>query len=164
MKVPGGPLLNQNLFSFCFPLFYFNNFFLPNYSSSNKKMMFIMEGMLSKALSSQYWPAISMDWIVEAGQKVKDPNARLISPEALSIHMECHNLSNRMIKTFFKTRKKKNSNRVRFRQSFIENTNLMWLVLPLYRTSFNAFLWRNLTTLPSLSVSLITFTRHKIYI
>ena len=127
MKVPGGPLLNQNLFSFCFPLFYFNNFFLPNYSSSNKKMMFIMEGMLSKSLRSQYWPAISMDWIVEAGQKVKDPNARLISPEALSIHMECHNLSNRMIKTFFKTRKKKNSNRVRFRQSFIENTNFMWL-------------------------------------
>ena len=52
-----------------------------------------MEGMLSKALSSQYWPAISMDRIVEAGEKVKDPNARLISPEALSIHMECHNLS-----------------------------------------------------------------------
>ena len=58
-------------------------------------MMFIMEGMLSKA---QYWPAISTDWIVEAGQKAKDPNARLISPEALSIHMECHNLLSRMIK------------------------------------------------------------------
>lgn len=31
--------------------------------------------------------------------------------------------------------------------------------LPLYLTSFRAFLCRNLTTFPSLSVSLITFTR-----
>ena len=71
-----------------------------------------MEGMLSKALSSQYWPAISMDRIVEAGEKVKDPNARLISPEALSIHMECHNLSNRMIKTILKLKKKKKGKKI----------------------------------------------------
>lgn len=51
-----------------------------------------MESTLSKALN---WPAISMDWSVEAGQKVKDPNARLQWPEALSIHMECHTLSNK---------------------------------------------------------------------
>jgi len=35
-----------------------------------------------------------MDWSVEVGQKVKDPDARLQSPEGLSTHMECHNLSN----------------------------------------------------------------------
>lgn len=39
-------------------------------------------------------------------------------------------------------------------------THFNSILLPLYRTSFRAFLCRNLTTFPSLSVSLITFTCH----
>ena len=45
----------------------------------------------------------------------------------------------------------------RFRR---ENYTFQFNFLPLYRTSFRAFLCRNLTTFPSLSVSLITFTCH----
>lgn len=47
---------------------------------------------MQKCLSKIDKPAISMDWSGGDGQKVKDLNARLQSPVALSIHMECHTL------------------------------------------------------------------------
>lgn len=41
-----------------------------------------------------------MDGIGEVGQKVKDQDAPLKSPEGLSNHVECHNLLNTNTHTF----------------------------------------------------------------